>query len=85
MPSWGVMTGAEVCELVGSYMLNQFKHAVNKESIGLYWDDGLGFFHNIPNPEIERKKKLVVKRFKEWELSITIQCNLKLMDVLDVT
>ena len=40
--------GAEVCQLVGSYMLNQLKHDANKESIGLYQDDCLGVFHNIP-------------------------------------
>ena len=54
---FGCYYGAEVCELVGSSMLNQLKHDVNKESIGLYRDDGLGFFHDIPEPEIERKKK----------------------------
>ena len=75
---------AEVCELVGSYMLNQLKHDMNKESIGLYRDDGLGVFHNIPKPEIERKKKQIVNRFKECGLSITIQCNLKSVDFLDV-
>ena len=66
-------------------MLNQVKHDVNKESIGLYRDDGLGVFHNIPKPELERKKKQIVKRFKECGLSITIQCNLKSVDLLDVT
>ena len=81
----GCYDGAEVCELVGSYMLNQLKHDMNKESIGLYRDDGLGVFHNIPKPEIERKKKQIVKRFKECGLSITIQCNLKSVDFLDVT
>ena len=73
----GCYDGAEVCELVGSYMLNQLKHDVSKESIGLYRDDGLGVFHNIPKPEIERQKKQIAKRFKECGLSITIQCNLK--------
>ena len=48
---------AEVCELVGSNMLNYLKHDMNKESIGLYIENGLGIFHNIPIPEIERKKK----------------------------
>ena len=81
----GCYDGAEVRELVGSYMLNQLKHDVNKESIGLYRDDGLGVFNNIPKPEIERKKKQIVKRFKECVLSITIQCNLKSVDFLDVT
>ena len=37
----------------------------DKESIGLYRDDDLGVFHNIPLPEIERKQKQIVERFKE--------------------
>ena len=77
--------GAEVCDLVGSYMLNQLKHDVIKGSIGLYRDDDLGVFYNIPKPEIERKKKQIVKIFKERGLPITIQCNLKSVDFLDVT
>ena len=48
-------------------MLNQLKYDVNKESIGLYRDDGLGVFHNIPKPEIERKKKqIVIKIQRMW-------------------
>ena len=81
----GCYDGAEVCELVESYMLNQLKHAVNKESIGLYQDDGLGVSHNISKPDIERKKKQIVKIFIECGLSIIIRCNLKSVDVLDVT
>ena len=80
----GCYDGAEVCELVGSYMLNQLKHDVNKESIGLYRDDGLEVFHNISMPEIERKKKQIVKVFKECGLSIIIQCKLKSVNFLDV-
>ena len=66
-------------------MLNQLKHDVNKESIGLYRDDGLGVFLDICQPEIKRKKKQIVKRFKECGLSITIQYNFKSVDFLDVT
>ena len=80
----GCYDGAEVCELVGSYMLIQLTHCVNKESIGLYRDDGLGVFPNISKQEIERKKKQIVEIFKECGLSITTQCNLKLMEFLDV-
>ena len=52
----GCYDGAEVCELVRSYILNQLKHDVDKESIGLYRDSGLGGLHNIPKPEIEKKR-----------------------------
>ena len=71
----------EVCELVGSYMLIQLTHCVNKESIGLYRNDSLGVFANISKPEIERKKKEIVKIFKECRSSITIQCNLKSVEI----
>ena len=81
----GCYDGAEVCELVESYMLNQLRHAVNKESIGLYQDDGLGVYHNISKPDVERKKKQIVKIFIECGLSIIIRCNLKSVDFLDVT
>ena len=81
----GCYDGAEVCELVGSYMLIQLTHYVNKESIGLYRDDGLGVFPNISKPEIERKKKQIVEIFKECELYVTTQCNLKLVEFLEVT
>ena len=37
----------------------------NKESIGLYQDGGFGIFQNIPKSEIERKKKQIVKVFKD--------------------
>ena len=76
---------AEVCELVRTYILNKLKSITNKEDIGLYRDDGLGIFQNIPKSEIERKKKQIVKVFKDCGLSITIKCNLKSVDFLDVT
>ena len=81
----GCYDGAEVCELVGTYILNKFKNVTNKGNIGLYCDDGLGIFQNVPKTEIERKKKQVVKVFKDCGLSITIKCNLKSVDFLDVT
>ena len=81
----GCYNGAEFCELVGKYILKKLKNVTNKENIGLYRDDGLGIFQNIPKTEIERKKKQIVKVFKDCGLSITIKCNLKLVDFLGVT
>ena len=81
----GCYDGAEVRELVGAYMLIQLTYCVNKESSGLYRGDGLGVFRNISKSETERKKKEVVKIFKEFGLSITIQCNLNSVDFLDIT
>ena len=80
----GCYDGAEVCELVGTYILNKLKNATNKDNICLYRDDELGIFQNIPKTEIERKKNQIVKVFEECGLSITIKCNSKSADFLDV-
>ena len=74
----GCFDGAEICELVGSFILNQLRSVLDKNDIGLYWDDGLGIFCGISKPMIERKKKLIVQTFKQRGLAITIECNLKI-------
>ena len=53
----GCYDGAEFCELVGTYILNKLTNVATKENIGLYRDDTLGIFQDIPKTEIERKKK----------------------------
>ena len=42
-------------------------------------------FRGISKPMIERKKKLIVKTFKQCGLAITIECNLKPVSFLDIT
>ena len=53
---------------------------MNKEDVELYRDDGLGIFKNISRPEIERKKKVIVKKFTKCGLSIDFDTNLKTVD-----
>ena len=53
----GSYDGAEVCELVGLYILNRLSEKYNKESTGLYRDDGLAVFSNISAPQTDRIKK----------------------------
>ena len=81
----GCYDGAEISELVGSFILNKLRSIINKSNVGLYHDDGLGILQNISKPKIERKKKSIVKVFKGCDLTITIQCYLKRGDFLDVT
>ena len=52
--------------------------------MGLYRDDGLGIFKNMSGPEVERKQKILVKIFKNDELSIIVKTNLKIADFLDI-
>ena len=59
----GCYDDAKVCELDGLFILYELTSMFNKSDIGLYRDDGLGIFQNVSKPEIERKKKAIVKVF----------------------
>ena len=45
-----------------------------QNNIGLYSDDDFGIFRNLSQPNIERKKKEIIKIFKSFGLHIT--CNI---------
>ena len=62
--------GAEVCELVVSY---------------LYRDDGLVVFRNASGAHCEKIKKEFQKLLRLHDLKLIIKCNLKIVDFLDVT
>ena len=81
----GAYDGAEVCELVGIFMLNKISEKYNKNDVGLYKDDGLAVFKNISGLESERIKKNFQSLFKKYGLEIIIKCNKKVVDYLDVT
>ena len=74
----GTYDGAEVCELIGSYLLYQLSERYLKKDIGLYCDDGLAVFKNVSGPHFQ-------EIFKQNGLEIVIQCNLMIVDYLDVT
>ena len=80
----GCYDGAEVCELVGCYILNQLSTVMRNELVGLYRDDGLGIMKKMSGPEIERKRKQIIKIFKDCGLNITIKTNLTSVDFLDI-
>ena len=79
----GAYDGAEVCELVGTYLLYEIAKLYEKKDIGLYRDDGLAVFKNKSGPKPEKIKKSIQAIFRENELKITIQCYLKIVDYLD--
>ena len=81
----GAYDGAEVCELVGTFLLYKLSLKYNKNKIGLYRDDGLAIFKNISGPKSEKIKKNNQKLCKENQLDIVIQCNMKTVNYLDVT
>ena len=49
------------------------------------FEDGLTVLKNESGPQSEHVKKIIRKIFKEHELDIIIQCNMKIVNYLDVT
>ena len=81
----GACDGAEVCELAGSYFLYNLSKLYAKNDIALYRDNGVVVFKNKSGPESEKIEKSIQDIFRENELKISIQCNLKIVGYLDVT
>ena len=75
----GKYDGAEVYEVVGSFLLHQLSNKYNKKDIGL------AVFKNKRGPKAERIKRDFQKVFREKDLNIVIKCNPKLVDYLDFT
>ena len=81
----GSYDGAEVCELIGIFMLSLIGNKYNPNNIGLYRDDGLAVFENTSGPQSEKIKKTFQKIFKNKGLDIIINSNMKILNYLDVT
>ena len=74
--------GADVCGLIGTFMLSLLSKHISKNHIGLYRDAGLAILKNTSGPEAEQLKKKLQKLIKEKDLDIII--NLKITNYLDI-
>ena len=82
----GSFDGAEICEMVGLYILHVLNNMYGPNTLGLYRDDGLACFTNVSGPESDRIRKNIISVFKEkFGLSITISINVRSVNFLDVT
>ena len=81
----GSYDGAEVCDLVGIYLLSLLANIIDKNNSGLYHDDELIFLCNVNGQKMDRVRKNVMKIFKEVRFKIEIQTHLKLVNFLDMT
>ena len=81
----GIYDGAEVCELVGSFLRYALSLKYNKTNIGLYRDDSFAAFRNVSGVHCEKIKKDFQILFRQHDLKLIIKCNLKIVDFLDVT
>ena len=70
----GSFGGAEVCELVGLYLLSQLQRL--DINVGLYRDDGLAV-KKLSSQNTVRMKKEICKIFKQNDFNITIEAKKK--------
>ena len=79
----GSLHGAEACEIVGLFLLNDLKECVEPGTYGLYRDDGLMVVKKSAC-EMERLSKAIRSIFAKNGLKITIEIGLKRVEFLDV-
>ena len=75
---------AEICEMVGLFLLHHFSQFIGKNNIGLYRDKGLAIFDNAFNSSLECTRKRSIALFKDHSLKVTTKCNLMKTDFFDV-
>lgn len=80
----GSFDGAELCELVGLYLLSKLETLLGKSAVGLYRDDGLAVVRSQSGRRLDQIRKQIIEVFKSEGLSITIQSNLSVTDYLDI-
>ena len=64
--------GAELCDLVGLYVLHRLKPIYSTNEIGLYRDDGLASIEQKSNQSLENTKKETIKLFNNIGFKIII-------------
>ena len=61
----GGYDGAEVCELVGTFIFSKLENIIGKKNTGLYRDDGLVVLRNMNARGIDKIRKIIIKMFKD--------------------
>ena len=81
----GAPDGAEVCELVGLFLLNEVNSNFPDLDYGLYRDDGLATHRRLGGRRLEEIRQGLHRLFKSHGLKITIEPpNLIIVNFLDV-
>ena len=82
----GYFDGAEICELVGLYILNDLSRKFEKDFVGLYRDNGLALIKGKSGRVIDNARKDLCKLFRQYyDLKITSQVCYQKVNFLDVT
>ena len=81
----GAPDEAEVCELMGEYLLSKISGFIPPQCNGVYRDNGLIIVENPTGPKMERIRKELFAIFNEEGLKITVSPPSTSVDFLDVT
>ena len=81
----GSYDGAEVCELVGLFLLNKLAVTFGNDNVGLYRDDGLLILRGTGSRLADLARKKLHEIFKEHDLKVTAEINYHVVNFLDVT
>ena len=76
--------GAELCQLVGIFLLDWLKNIFGLKRVGLYRDDGISVLPNSSGFKVKKLKKRTHKFFKSMGLRVTVESPLVTTDFLDV-
>ena len=79
----GAYHGAQLCEIVGLFMMSRLAHIKDLIPI-IYRDDVLGLTKATSRQQ-EKMRQMITNVFNEYGLNITIFINLKKVNFLDVT
>ena len=69
----GAPDGAEVCELVGLFLLSEVKRDFPLLEFGLYRDDGLAVHARLSKRDLERTQQNLRELFAKHGLRITFE------------
>ena len=81
----GSYDGAEVCELIGLFLLHKLSTPIPISDNGLYREDGLLILRGLPGPATEGLNEKIKNIFRRYGLKITTETNLIQTDILDIT
>ena len=68
----GSFDGAEIWELVGLYIQSNLENILPKTNVGLYRDDRLIILRNLNGQQMNKKRKTIIKMFKNIGFNIDI-------------
>ena len=80
----GSFHGAELCELVGLFLMDKLKRFADTVEYGIYRDDGLAVTRNCARTNLERTARRIREVFGECGFRITIEVGMVVTDFLDV-